>query len=218
MQRILWVALIAVLVVGQAAAAALSIASVSLGIHLTPTIDRLEGQRTWDLSLSVSGVAQLTSADSVECIVVVDSAPTTLGTIAEYRHDVTEHFRAGGGLTILWPFRADGRLLAPVIESYARVAGHGPIVTALRGELAMSFPAVTVANPGDGWTVVPFAALPALSISLGLAPVTGAEFDAHLTLQPVLVDTAAFHDPIGRLTDNLLVLPTVSAYLRYFPY
>jgi hypothetical protein len=31
------------------------------------------------------------------------------------------------------------------------------------------------------------------------------------------VDAAAFTDPIGRLTNNLLLLPTVSSYLHYFP-
>lgn len=217
MRRVLWVLFIALLATSTNAWA-LSLGSVSIGIHLTPAIDRIEGRRAWDLSLSVSGIAVLGASDSVECTVVVDSGPTTLGTIAEYRHDVTARFSAGVGMTILWPFSQDEKLLAPIIESFAHAAIHGTIVGPLSGELGLSFPAVTIANPGDGWKVVPFSSLPALSTSLTVAPISSAEFEAHLTLQPVLVDTATFTDPIGRLTDNLLLLPTVSGYLRYFPW
>lgn len=216
MRRVLWVTFI-VLLATSYAVGAVGLGSVSLGIHLTPAIDRVEGQRNWDLSLSVSGMTHLGTSDSLECTVVVDSAPTTLGTIAEYRHDVTARFSAGVGVAILWPFGQDQKLLAPVVESFAGAAVHGAIVWPLSGELGMSFPAVTIANLGDGWRVMPFSGLPALSASLTVAPISSAEFEAHLTLQPVLVDTAAFTDPIGRLSDNLLVLPTVSGYLRYFP-
>jgi hypothetical protein len=216
MRRVLWVSFIVLLAAGYAAEASV-LDSVSIGIHLTPAIDRVQGQRAWDLSLSVSGVAALGASDSVECTVVVDSGPTTLGTIAEYRHDVTARFSAGVGVTILWPFSQDEKLLAPIVESFAHATVHGTIVGPLSGELGLSFPAVTIANPGDGWKVVPFSSLPALSASLTVAPISSAEFEAHLTLQPVLVDAAAFTDPIGRLTNNLLLLPTVSSYLHYFP-
>jgi hypothetical protein len=56
-----------------------------------------------------------------------------------------------------------------------------------------------------------------VSTSLALELFRDVEFETHLTLQPVLVDATAFTDPIGRLTDNILVLPTISAYQRYFP-
>ncbi len=216
MLRVLWVTVI-VLLATSCTAGAWALGSVSIGIHLTPAIDRVEAGRAWDLSLSVSGVTLLSTSDSIECTVVVDSGPTTLGTIAEYRHDVTARFSAGVGVTILWPFSQDEKLLAPIVESFAHAAVHGAIVGPLSGELGLSFPAVTIADPGDGWRVVPFSGLPALSASLALAPISSTEFEAHLTLQPVFVDTAAFTDPIGRLTDNLLLLPTVSGYLHYFP-
>ncbi len=216
MRRVLWVMFIVLLAISYAVGA-VGLGSVSLGIHLTPTIDRVEGQRTWDLSLSLSGITQLGTSDSIECTVVVDSTPTTLGTIVEYSHDVTGQFSAGVEVTILWPFSRDQKLLAPVVESFAHAAIHGAIVWPLSGELGMSFPAVTIADPGDGWRIMPFSGLPALSASLTVAPISSGEFEAHLTLQPVVVDTAAFTDPIGRLTDNLLVLPTVSGYLRFFP-
>ncbi len=216
MRRILWVTFI-VLLATSYAGGAVGLGSVSLGVHLTPTIDRVEGRRVWDLSLSVSGITQLGTADSVECTVVVDSAPTALGTIAEYRHDVTARFSAGVGVTALWSFNQDQKLLAPIVESFARATVHGAIVQPLSGEIGLSFPAVTIANPGDGWRIMPFSGLPALSASLTVAPISSAEFETHVTLQPILVDTTAFTDPIGRLTDSLLVLPTVSGYLRYFP-
>ncbi|MDD5264134.1 MAG: hypothetical protein PHU43_04765 [Candidatus Bipolaricaulis sp.] len=216
MRRVLWVSFI-VLLATRYTTGALGLGSVSIGIHLTPAIDRVEGRRAWDLSLSLSGVAVLGTSDSVECTVVVDSGPTTLGTIAEYRHDATSRFSAGVGVAILWPFSQDERLLAPIIESFAHAAVHGVIVDPLSGELSFSFPAVTIANPGDGWKLVPFSGLPALSASVIVAPISSAGFEAHLTLQPVLVDTTVFTDPIGRLTDDLLLLPTVSGYLHYFP-
>ena len=126
MNRVLWVMLI-VLLATSSAAGALGLRSVSLGLHFTPAIDRVEGRRIWDLSFSLSAVMQLDAYDSIEGTVVIDSAPTTLGTIAEYRHDVTAGFSAGAGVTVLWPFGQNETLMAPVLESFARVAVHGTI-------------------------------------------------------------------------------------------
>jgi hypothetical protein len=216
MRRIL-LGMLVVLLAASSCAAAVGLHSLSLGLHLTPSVDRVEGRRIWDVSLSVSGTVQLDAYDSIECTVVVDSTPTTLGTIAEYRHDVTARFSAGAGMTILWSFDKDQKLLAPIVESFALATVHGALLEALDGELGVSFPIVTIANVGDKWKIIPLAGLPAVSTSLALELFRDVEFETHLTLQPVLVDATAFTDPIGRLTDNILVLPTISAYQRYFP-
>ncbi|MDD4904233.1 MAG: hypothetical protein PHX77_07030, partial [Candidatus Bipolaricaulis sp.] len=94
---------------------------------------------------------------------------------------------------------------------------HGALLPSLRGDLGISLPVVTIAHSGTAWRIMPLASLPALAAGLTLVPTSSAELEARLTLQPVIVDTTAFDDPIGRLTDDLLVLPTGSIYLRYFP-
>lgn len=216
MKRVLWVTLAALLAT-SGLTAAFGLDSVSLGIHLTPSIERILERRSWDLSLSISGIVALNATNSVECTVVVDSTPTTLGTIAEYRCDATAHFSVGAGVAVLWPFARDQSLQAPILESFARARVHGALLPSLRGDLGISLPVVTIAHSGTAWRIMPLASLPALAAGLTLVPTSSAELEARLTLQPVIVDTTAFDDPIGRLTDDLLVLPTGSIYLRYFP-
>lgn len=191
--------------------------SVSIGVHLNPSLERTGDRRTWDVSLSVSAVIHLDASQDIECTVMVDSGPTTLGTTVEYRYAVTPRFDVGGGLTVLWPFDANERLLAPFVESFAHGTANVPLADIATGSAGASFPVVTIAKTSEGWQVIPLSALPALSVSVSANVVTKANAEARLTLQPVIVDTTAFDHPIGRLTDNLLILPTYSGYVGYLP-
>jgi hypothetical protein len=190
---------------------------VALGFHLIPSIERLDGHRAWDLSLSLGATVTLGAKDSLDLIAIIDSGPTALGTTVTYCYGVTERMRLGVGLTVLWPVTADAVAAAPMFESFARASVQDEIGAGLTARLATTLPFLTVAKTQDRWSLLPLADLPSVTLGgdIRLAP-TGS-LVGEMTLQPVITDTTALIDPLGRVTDELLVLPMFSLFTRYIP-
>ncbi len=198
-------------------AAALDIGPLAVGFHLTPALEAADGHRTWDLSLSFSATLQLTAGNTLEFLAMVDSKPSTLGTSLTYCHRITSVLTAGGGMTVLWPFSADDRLLKPIIGSFAHGAVRGAMATNVIGEASVSFPLITIVHRYDGWDVVPLAELPTLTVAAEYRLAESAGLQERITLQPVITDTTQLVHPVGRISDELLVLPMFSTFLRYLP-
>ncbi len=191
--------------------------SVALGFHLIPSIERRDGHRAWDLSLSLGATITLGTQDSLDVTAIIDSGPTALGTTVTYCYDVTEQMKLGVGLTALWPVTADAVSAAPMFESFARASVQDQIGAGLTARLATTLPFLTVARAADRWSVLPLADLPSVALGgdIRLAP-TGS-LVGEMTLQPVITDTTTLIDPLGRVTDELLVLPMFSLFTRYIP-
>ena len=206
-----------VLAIASASALAVGLDSVSLGFHLIPDVDRVDGARLWDLSLSLELALNVTEQSTFSFLAMVDSGPTTLGTSIEYSVHINESVDLGGGLTILWPFDKNEHLLAPMVETYARAAAFATFFSFLRGGAAVSFPALTLAKQETEWKLIPLAQLPSLALSAEAGIADGAALASRITLQPVLVDTTQFVHPIGRMSDSLLILPMGSVYMEYLP-
>ena len=85
----------------------------------------------------------------------------------------------------------------------------------IEGLIGLSFPAVTAVRRETGWEVIPLAELPSLSLGAEFGIAADGAFRTQITLQPVIIDTTLLTRPVGRLTDNLLVLPSVSSYVLY---
>jgi hypothetical protein len=104
-----------------------------------------------------------------------------------------------------------------MVETFARAAAHGTLLTILRGEAAVSFPVLTLAEQGNDWHLIPLAQPPSLALSADVGIADRAALAGRLTLQPVITDTTQLSHPIGRVNDNLLILPMGSAFIRYVP-
>lgn len=213
---VLTLLLLSIVAVGSASA--IDLASVSLGFHLIPALEAPQGERAWDLSLSFGVAVRLTAVDRVDVAAMIDSKPSALGTTLSYTRGVTAGFSAGGGLTVLWPFAGETRLLSPLFEAFAHADVRGNVGTSVAAGAGFSFPLVSVARIDDGgWDVMPLADLPSLALSAKIRLVESGILETRLTFQPVVTDVAALDRPIGRVTDRLLVLPMVSALIDFAP-
>jgi len=198
-------------------AAAVDSGPASIGFHLSPSVDVVDGRRLWDLSLSLGVSVIVDDSSSVDMLVMVDSQPTSLGLSMRYCHGVTESFAAGFELDMFWAFESEERLVRTLIGSYAHAVLSGQLLSDVRGEFGTSFPLITFAHQPLGWEILPLAELPSIYLAGEWAIHDTAALQGRLTLQPVIVDTTVFEQPIGRIRDDLLVLPMYSMFLRYTP-
>jgi hypothetical protein len=210
--------LVVVLVVaGGSIARAVGLGPVALGFHLIPAIERQDGRRALDLSLSLGATLILSTADSIEFTAIIDSGPTALGTTVIYHRDVTDHVELGVGLTALWPITPAATFQTPLFESFAHAAVHDAVGFGLSAEAAASLPVLTVARTAERWSIIPLAELPSLSLAGDVRLAERGSLKLQLTLQPVIMDTTLLVEPYGRVTDDLLVLPMFSMFTRYMP-
>ena len=196
---------------------AVELESMSLGFHFSPAVDTEGGSRPWDLSLSFGVITRLDQSNEIEFLVIMDSSPTSLGTSISYCLSPAEPFVVGAGLTSLWAFDSDWKLVGPVIGSFVHAAASGNISPDLHGAAGTSFPLVTLAPGTDGWEMLPLVELPSLFLSAEGAVADQLALQGRVTLQPVIVDTTQFEQPLGRITDDLLILPTFSTFVRFSP-
>jgi len=196
---------------------AVELESISLGFHLNPALEAVDGHRTWGLSLSLGASARIGSESSFEMLVLVDSGPSSLGATFVYRRDLTDPFTVGAGLNMLWMFASEDTLLRSVFGSFAHASARTDLGPDFGAEAGLSFPLITFARGLDSWEILPLAELPTLHVAGMWDGISGSEMEGRVTLQPVIIDTTRFERPIGRLNDNLLVLPTYTAFLRYVP-
>jgi len=201
---------------GGAVGNAAGFGPVALGFHLIPAVERQDGHRVWDLSLSLGVTVVLDAADTVEFTAIIDSVPSALGTTVTYRRAVTGNVTLGAGATALWPI-TDDSVHTPLFEAFARAGVHGDIAPSLAAESTAALTFLTVAKTDDQWSIIPLAELPSLSLSGDVRVAERGSVMVELTLQPVITDTTLLSDPFGRITDDLLVLPMLSAYTRYVP-
>ncbi len=214
-KALVWAA--AWVVVGGIVAQAVGLGPVALGFHMIPGIEKQDGRRAWDLSLSFGVTLILSAADSLEFTAIIDSGPTALGTTVAYARDVTDHVTLGAGLTALWPVTGGATLQTPLFESFAHASFHGAVADALSAEAAASLPFLTVAKTTERWSLIPLAELPSVSVAGDVRLAARGSLELQLTLQPVITDTTLLVEPYGRVTDDLLVLPMFSAFTRYVP-
>ncbi len=210
-------AALGVALAGGIAGEAAGLGPVALGFHLIPAIERSDGHRVWDLSLSLGVTVILDAADSLEFTAIIDSAPTALGTTVTYHRSVTDVVSLGVGATALWPITSEAVVQTPLFESFARASAHGNVVPSLSLEAAASLPFLTVAKAGERWSIIPLAELPSLALGGDIRLAARGSLMAKLTLQPVITDTTMLNEPFGRVTDDLLILPMFSAFTRYVP-
>ena len=196
---------------------AVELGSISLGFHLNPSLETEDGRRSWGLSLSLGAGATVGASSSVEVVVLVDSAPSSLGMTFSYSQDLTGPFTVGAGLNMFWRFETEETIVRTVLGGFAHASARTALFADFAGEAGLSFPLVTFARQIGGWEILPLAELPALHLYGEWQGIPTAAIQGRLTLQPVIIDTTQFEDPIGRITDDLLVLPTYSAFFRYLP-
>ena len=208
---------VSLIVLGVLGAHGVQLDSISLGLHLSPAIDVADGRRAWDLSVSIGVVAEVTNRDFIEVLAIIDSQPTTLGLSVRYAYNITDPVALGGGLNIFWAFAEDEKFVRTLIGTFAQGVLRGELFAPIWGEVGTSLPLLTLAQLEGGWTFLPMTELPSLHVAAEWLINAQAAWQGRLTLQPVVIDVSQFADPIGRITDNLLILPTYSTFLRYIP-
>jgi len=216
MKRILLVASTAILL-AVPTLNAVELGSISLGFHLNPSVETEDGRRLWGLSMSLGVEAWTGALSRLELLAVVDSAPSSLGVTVSYHRDVTDPFTVGAGLNMFWTFQTEQTLVRTVIGSFAQASARTDLFADVVGEAGLSFPLITFARQAEQWEILPLAELPAVRLSGEWRGFASSGIQGRVTLQPVIVDTTQFVDPVGRISDDLLILPTYSAYLRYLP-
>ncbi len=204
-----------ILAICSLAVSAVQLESLSLGFHIIPSVERVDGRRLLDLTLSIGGTLELDSENSIELMAMIDSGPTSIGTSAQFDHRVTDRLTSGFGFTILWPFSEDLGMQWPILGTYAHAAGKTYFYPELWVEAAVSFPLLTLVNQVDQWKLLPVAELPSLHVAADVRLVDQASLQPRITFQPVIADTTALNDPFGRVSDDLLILSMGSVFLRY---
>jgi hypothetical protein len=211
--------LLAVLAIALPSAAirAVDFGPLTVGVHLIPAVEASEEGRSWDMSLSLGIGLTLDASNRFEIFALTDSRLTSLGFTAAYFGGISDRFTAGVGLTALWPLGEGQRLLRPVIEAFAHGSTEFDLGPIFRGSVGFSFSFAAVAHRLEGWEMIALAELPSLALRGDVDLEEDNVFRGQLTLQPVVTDTTSLERPIGRVNDNLLVLPTVSGFLRFLP-
>jgi len=198
-------------------ARAVDFGPLTVGIHLIPAVEASEERRNWDMSLSLGMGLTLDEWNRFEVHALTDSHLTSLGFTALYFGRLSERLTAGAGLTVLWPLGESQKLLKPVLEAFAHSTGDFGIGPITSGIVGVTFPLVAVAYRADGWDVIALAELPSLSLGADVELETDTFLRSQLTFQPVVIDTTLLERPVGRIGEHLLVIPTVSNYLRFLP-
>jgi hypothetical protein len=211
------VCVLAACVLAGPAAGGVVFGPIVFGVHGIPSVEAGAGGRTWDLSLSLGLGVEFDPLNWLEVHVLTDSHLTSLGATALYHARLTERLSGGLGTTILWPLGEGQKLLQPLVEAFAHATFEHPIGSSTDGEVSLSFPMMTLARRPDKWDLIPLAELPSLSLAAVFDIAASGAVRAQVTLQPVIVDTTQLERPIGRLSDNLLVLPSLSGFALYAP-
>ena len=194
---------------------AVELGPISLGIHVTPSVERTGEDRPWDAVFSLSAVADLNGRGNLEMMVITDSGLTGLGTGVTYRRSLTDPFGVGAGMLVLWQF--EEKLLHPIIGTFALAGVGDELRNGLAGRAELSFPLLTLARQFGGWEILPLAELPTIILQGNLDLGNRGGVEARVTLQPVIVDTSMLTNPTGVITDDLLIVPTLSGFVRYLP-
>ena len=214
MKNVVYVVL-ACLLLCSSFVSAVQLESLSLGFHVIPSVESMEGRRLLDVTLSFGAAIQLDSENSIELMAMVDSGVTSLGTSVQFNQRVTDPLKAGFGATILWPFSGAFELQWPILGAYAHASARTYFYPELWAEASVSFPLLTLAYQVDGWKLLPLSELPALQLAAGVRLADQASLQPQLTFQPVITDTTVLENPIGRISDDLLILPMGTIFLRY---
>ena len=217
-RAILWALAVGTLV--SPAAVGVGIGPIFFGVHAIPSVEAGENGRTWDLSLSMGLGIKFDTSNRIEIHALSDSRLTSFGATVLYHGRLTEQLTAGLGATALWPLGGEGRLLQPLqplVEAFAHATFEHSIGSAVEGQVALSFPVATFARRSDQWDLIPLAELPSISFAAVLDVAPDGALRGQITFQPVIVDTTQLERPIGRLTDNLLILPSLSGFALYAP-
>jgi len=180
-------------------------------------LDVDDGRRAWDLSISAGVRFDVGGSSSFELSAVVDSILSSLGATFSYAQALTEPFTIGAGLNILWRFETEDTLVQTVTGSFAHLAARQPLLADLTGEAGLSLPLVSFARGGEGWKILPLAELPAVHLAGEWNGWPASVIQGRITMQPVILDTTVFENPIGRINDSLLVIPTYSTFVRFAP-
>ena len=198
---------------------AVQLESLSLGFHLIPSVERAEGSRSLDLALSLGTTLRLDSENSIDLMVMVDSRPSSLGTSAQFNHRITDQLMAGFGFSVLWPFSEEFELQWPILGTFAHAVTRTYFYPEFWTEASVSFPLLTLANHLDGWKLLPLSELPTLYLAASIQLAAQASLPPRITFQPVITDTTVLRNPIGRISDDLLILPmgSIFLHLRYLP-
>ncbi|MCK5586468.1 hypothetical protein KAJ02_10395, partial [Candidatus Bipolaricaulota bacterium] len=136
------------------------------------------------------------------------------GTSAQFNHRITEPLKAGFGFTVLWPLSEEFKLQWPILGTFAHAVTRTYFYPEFWAEASISFPLLTLANQLDGWKLLPLSELPTLSLAADIQLVDHASLQPRVTFQPVIADTTVLRNPIGRISDDLLILPMGSIFLR----
>lgn len=206
---------VACILLSSSLVSAVQLESLSLGFHLIPAVERAEGGRLLDLALSLGVTLRLDSENSIDLMVMVDSRPSSLGTSAQFNHRITEPLKAGLGFTVLWPFSEELELQWPILGTFAHAVTGTYFYPEFWAEASVSFPLVTLVNQQDGWKLLPLSELPTLHLAADVQLSDQASLQPRVTLQPVIADTTVMRNPIGRISDDLLILPMGSIFLRH---
>jgi hypothetical protein len=189
--------------------------SVSIGFHIIPSVERLGDTRPMDVSLSIGTTLLLDPENSIDLLAMVDSKPSSLGVSAQFNHPITDILKTGLGVNVLWPFSQDNHLEWPILGMYAHAAARTYFYPEFWGESSISFPLLTLANLSDRWNLLPLSELPTLALSADVRVVAEASIQTRVTFQPVITDTTVLQNPLGRISDDLLVISMGSVFLRY---
>ncbi|MFC2095700.1 hypothetical protein ACFLSW_04605 [Candidatus Bipolaricaulota bacterium] len=214
MRKIVLVSLVLILL-SSLVVSAVKLDSISLGFHLIPSVERMGEERLVSVSLSVGVGLELDSENSIEIMAMVDSSVTSLGTSTQFNHRITDPLTAGFGFTVLWPFSEDEKLQWPILGTFAHATARTYFYPEFWAESAISFPLLTLANDEDGWELLPLSELPTVYLAADVRLVTNASLQPRITFQPVITDTTILANPIGRISDDLLILSMGSLFLRY---
>lgn len=194
---------------------AVQLESLTLGFHLIPSVERVEGKRLLDVTLSFGATLELDSENSIDLLVMVDSGPSNIGTSAQFNHRITDPLKAGFGFSVLWPFSEEFGLEWPILGTYAHALARTNFRPEFGAEASISFPLLTLANQLDGWKLLPLFELPTLHFAADIQLSNQASLQPRVTFQPVITDTTMLENPIGRISDDLLILPMGSIFLQY---
>ena len=194
---------------------AVQIESFSLGFHFIPSVEPVEGRRILDMTLSFGGTLRLDPENTIDLMAMIDSGPSSLGTSAQFNHRITDPLEAGFGVTVLWPFSQELKLQLPILGTYACASARTYFYPEFWLEIAASFPLLTLANQLNGWKLLPLSELPTVHLAADVKLADQASLQPRLTFQPVITDTTALDRPLGRISDDLLIIPMGSIFLRY---
>lgn len=214
MKRAVYVTLACILF-SSSLVSAVQLELLSLGFHLIPSVEQVEGRRLWDITLSFDATFELDPENSIALMAMVDSGPSSLGASVRFNHRITDPLKAGFGFTVLWPFSEDLALQLPILGTFAHAVARTLLYPEFWAEASLSFPLLTLANNVNGWKLLPLSELPTLYLAADIQLVSEASLQTRVTLQPVITDTTVLESPIGRISDDLLILPMGSIFLRY---